>query len=135
MASENPTMALDPKYDHYDYPTTAPMKQSGHPGHLTPEQEAQVYQLRMMLEQRGYTERLDTLTLVMTQQALELRTFADMQGSYDFWEHENLMLSCQSKCQLRVHETMQRLWALTTDMCFKGLSIARTGGKNSISTT
>ena len=69
MASENPNMTLDPKYDDYDYPTTAPTKQSGHPGHLTPEQEAQVHQLRMMLEQRGYTERLDTLTLVGTQKS------------------------------------------------------------------
>lgn len=64
MASENPSMTLDPKYDHYDYPTIAPTKQSGHPGHLTPEQEAQVFQLRTMLEQKGYTERLDTLTMV-----------------------------------------------------------------------
>jgi hypothetical protein len=64
MASENPNMTLDPKYDHYDYPTTAPTKQSGHPGHLTQEQEAQVHQLRMKLEAAGYTERLDTLTLV-----------------------------------------------------------------------
>jgi hypothetical protein len=63
MESENPSMTLDPKYDHYDYPTTAPTKQTGHPGHLTPEQEAQVFQLRMMLEQKGYTERLDTLTM------------------------------------------------------------------------
>jgi hypothetical protein len=75
MASENPTMTLDPKYDHYDYPTTAPTKQSGHPGHLTPEQEAQIYQLRMMLEQRGYTERLDTLTLVLTQKKLWNREY------------------------------------------------------------
>jgi len=64
MESESPQMTLDPKYDHYDYPTISPTKQSGHPGHLTPEQEAQVFQLRMMLEQKGYTERLDTLTLV-----------------------------------------------------------------------
>jgi hypothetical protein len=64
MASENPHMTLDPKYDHYDFPTTAPTAQSGHPGHLTLEQEAQVFQLRTMLEQKGYTERLDTLTLV-----------------------------------------------------------------------
>jgi hypothetical protein len=67
MASENPSMKLDPKYDHYDYPTTSPNKQSGHPGHTTPEQDAQVYQLRMKLEADGYTERLDTLTLVRVQ--------------------------------------------------------------------
>ena len=64
MASETPHLTLDPKYDDYDYPTVAPIQQNGHPGYLTPEQEAQVYLLRMKLEQEGYTERLDTLTLV-----------------------------------------------------------------------
>lgn len=67
MASANPGVTLDPKYDHYDYPTISPNKQSGHPGHTTPEQDAQVHQLRMKLESAGYTERLDTLTLVRTQ--------------------------------------------------------------------
>ena len=57
-------MTLDPKYDHYDFPTTSPNKQNGHPGHTTPEQDAQVYQLRMQLEQAGYKDRLDTLTMV-----------------------------------------------------------------------
>lgn len=57
-------LATDPKYDNYDYPTTAPEKQDGHPGHTTPEQDAKVFQLRTMLEQLGYTERLDTLTLL-----------------------------------------------------------------------
>jgi hypothetical protein len=75
MASENPSMTLDPKYDHYDYPTTAPIEQTGHPGYLTPEQEAQVFQLRMMLEQKGYTERLDTLTMVR-----DLGTCLQVQG-------------------------------------------------------
>jgi len=64
MAAENPTIKLDPKYDHYDYPATSPHKQSGHPGYTTPEQDAQVSQLRTKLEAAGYTERLDTLTLV-----------------------------------------------------------------------
>ncbi|KAK5236697.1 cytosolic factor, phosphatidylinositol/phosphatidylcholine transfer protein, partial [Cryomyces antarcticus] len=63
MASANPTMKLDEKYDHYDYPTTSPTPQSGHPGHTTPEQDAQVHQLRMQLEQAGCRDRLDTLTL------------------------------------------------------------------------
>lgn len=67
MATENPPMKLDPKYDHYDYPTTSPTVQSGHPGHTTPEQDAQVYQLRMKLESDGFTERLDTITLVRAQ--------------------------------------------------------------------
>lgn len=57
-------LTLDPKYDDYDYPTTAPTPQNGHPGHTTPEQDAQVHQLRAMLEQAGYTKNLDTITLV-----------------------------------------------------------------------
>jgi len=65
-------MKLDPKYDHYDYPTTSPNVQSGHPGHTTPEQDAQVYQLRMKLEADGYTERLDTLTLVSARSHVSL---------------------------------------------------------------
>lgn len=52
------------KYDDYDFPTTAPEAQPGHPGHTTPEQDAKVEQLRAELEQLGYTERLDTLTLL-----------------------------------------------------------------------
>ncbi|ETN45411.1 uncharacterized protein HMPREF1541_09242 [Cyphellophora europaea CBS 101466] len=60
----NPEMQLDPKYDDYDYPTTSPESGSGHPGHTTQEQDAQVFQLRSLLEQAGYTERLDTLTLL-----------------------------------------------------------------------
>ncbi len=62
MADEG--IELDPKYDNYDYPIIAPVVQSGHPGHLTPQQQAQVHQLRMMLEAQGYTKRLDSLTLV-----------------------------------------------------------------------
>ncbi|TVY41135.1 Sec14 cytosolic factor [Lachnellula occidentalis] len=65
MASEYPTIQnLDPKYDHYDYPTVSSNKQSGHPGHTTPQQDAQVYQLRTKLESEGHTERLDTITLL-----------------------------------------------------------------------
>jgi len=54
----------DPKYDNYDFPTVSANNQPGHPGHTTPEQDAHVHQLRTMLEQAGYTDRLDTLTLV-----------------------------------------------------------------------
>ncbi|PWI72047.1 Sec14 cytosolic factor [Purpureocillium lilacinum] len=57
-------MDLDPKYDDYDFPYTAAEKQDGHPGFLTELQIAQVHQLRMMLEAEGYTERLDTLTML-----------------------------------------------------------------------
>ncbi|SPO04434.1 probable phosphatidylinositol/phosphatidylcholine transfer protein SEC14 [Cephalotrichum gorgonifer] len=57
-------MELDPKYDHYDFPTKAPIEAPGHPGYLKPEEQAQVAQLRMMLEAEGFTKRLDTLTLL-----------------------------------------------------------------------
>lgn len=60
----NPHMELDPKYDDYDYPTTSPETKGGHPGHTTKEQDAQVHQLRGMLEQAGFKDRLDTLTLL-----------------------------------------------------------------------
>ncbi|KAL4991265.1 CRAL-TRIO domain-containing protein [Aspergillus falconensis] len=61
--AENQTFSAS-KYDDYDFPTTAPEAQPGHPGHTTPEQDAKVEQLRSELEQEGYTERLDTLTLL-----------------------------------------------------------------------
>jgi hypothetical protein len=63
-ATAEKPLPLDPKYDSYDFPTTAPEPQSGHPGHTTEEQDAKVYQLRTKLEQEGYTERLDTLTML-----------------------------------------------------------------------
>jgi hypothetical protein len=66
MAAAPPAreVPLDPKYDDYDFPTVSPTAQSGHPGHTTEEQDAQVFQLRSILEQAGYTKNLDTLTLV-----------------------------------------------------------------------
>ncbi|KEY65368.1 hypothetical protein S7711_04266 [Stachybotrys chartarum IBT 7711] len=57
-------MDLDPKYDNYDFPLNAEQGQPGHAGFLTSEQIAQVHQLRLMLESEGYTDRLDTLTLL-----------------------------------------------------------------------
>ncbi|KAL8932136.1 MAG: hypothetical protein Q9216_006951 [Gyalolechia sp. 2 TL-2023] len=57
-------LKTDSKYDDYDYPTTSPNPQSGHPGHTTPAQDAQVFQLRTQLEQAGYSERLDTLSML-----------------------------------------------------------------------
>jgi CRAL/TRIO, N-terminal domain len=58
------TQNFDPKYDDYDFPTTSPEARAGHPGHTTEEQDAKIFQLRSLLEQEGYTERLDTLTLL-----------------------------------------------------------------------
>ena len=57
-------LQLDPKYDQYDFPVEAPIPQNGHPGYTTPAQDAQVSQLRMMLEAEGITDGLDTLCLV-----------------------------------------------------------------------
>lgn len=61
-ARHEPT--LDPKFDSFDFPIIAPHPQNGHPGYTTEMQEAQVNQLRMMLEHDGYKNNLDTLTLV-----------------------------------------------------------------------
>lgn len=47
-----------------DYLNISHNKSSGHPGHTTPEQDAAVAKLRAELEKEGYTERLDTHTLV-----------------------------------------------------------------------
>lgn len=57
-------MDINEKYDDYDFPYKAAEPQSGHAGHLTDEQIAQVHQLRTELETAGYSKRLDTLTLV-----------------------------------------------------------------------
>ena len=100
MAPENPSMTLDSKYDHYEYPTTSPNKQNGHPGHTTPEQDAQVYQLRMQLEQAGYKDRLDTLTMVCSSyRNVENRPVADGKYSYGFCEHGSLMSNFQDRCR------------------------------------
>ncbi|KAJ5551179.1 Cellular retinaldehyde binding/alpha-tocopherol transport [Penicillium sp. DV-2018c] len=64
MAATESKLPTDSKYDQFDFPTTAPEAQPGHPGHTSPEQDAKVHQLRAELEQLGYTERLDTLTLL-----------------------------------------------------------------------
>ncbi|KAI9901288.1 hypothetical protein N3K66_003105 [Trichothecium roseum] len=57
-------MDINEKYDDYDFPYKAAEPQSGHAGHLTDEQIAQVHQLRTELETEGYSKRLDTLTLL-----------------------------------------------------------------------
>lgn len=76
MATEQKLgMELDPKYDDYDFPTSAPEAKPGHPGHLTAQQQAQVNQLRLMLETEGYTKRLDTITLVGPQ-CSNIRSYA-----------------------------------------------------------
>lgn len=79
-ATNTTSVELDPKYDDYDFPVVAPVKQDGHPGHLTPEQIEKVKQLRASLEGKGYTDRLDTLTLVCD----------DARGGHKSWKGETL---------------------------------------------
>ncbi|KAF2278491.1 uncharacterized protein EI97DRAFT_358910, partial [Westerdykella ornata] len=91
MAAPAPKeLPLDPKYDDYDYPTIAPIPQSGHPGHTTPEQDAQVFQLRSMLEAEGYTDNLDTLTLLRFLRARKFNVQLSKQMFIDFqkWRKE-----------------------------------------------
>ncbi|OAA64684.1 sec14 cytosolic factor [Niveomyces insectorum RCEF 264] len=68
-------MGLDEKYDDYTFPIKPPSppegeeaqqatRLSGHPGYLSEQQQAQVHQLRLMLESQGYKKRLDSLTLL-----------------------------------------------------------------------
>ncbi|CAI4220029.1 unnamed protein product [Parascedosporium putredinis] len=75
-------MELDPKYDDYDFPTVAPVAAPGHPGHLKPEEQAQVHQLRMLLEAAGYTKRLDTLTLLRFLRARKFNVAEAQKWSY-----------------------------------------------------
>lgn len=91
-------LQLDPKYDDYDFPITAPKPLAGHPGYTTPEQDAQVFQLRSQLEAAGITDQLDTLTLVSyapipfpTQTLLTV-------ASYDSFAHASSMLLSQKQC-------------------------------------
>lgn len=103
-----PQIKSDTKYDDYDYPITAPEVKSGHPGHTTPEQDAQVFQLRTQLEQAGYTERLDTLSMVYTDPTPRIFFFLFSKilvpdnffrgNSSDFYERESSMLSWQRLC-------------------------------------
>lgn len=90
-------MELDPKYDHYDFPTVAPVSQSGHPGHTTPEQDAKVHVLRSALEQQGYKDRLDTLTMLRFLRArkfdveLSKKMFVDCENWRKSVELDNLV--------------------------------------------
>ena len=95
MASE---LKTDPKYDDYEYPTTSPNVQSGHPGHTTPEHDAQVFQLRTQLEQAGYTKRLDTLCMVSLRGVVSRLCASLTLNSSDFYVHESSMSTMQGKC-------------------------------------
>ena len=93
-------MELDPKYDaDIDYPHTSPEVKSGHPGHTTPEQDAQVFQLRTQLEQAGYKERLDTLCMVHQFQGMPPGPLTDVAGSCDSSAPGSSMSSTRRQCE------------------------------------
>ena len=97
MASEVKTNS---KYDDYEYPTTSPNVQSGHPGHTTPQQDAQIFQLRTQLEQAGYTERLDTLCMVRFMILVSMLNFFLTYNSSDSSALESSTSIRQSRCKL-----------------------------------
>lgn len=88
----------DSKYDDFDYPTVSPEVKAGHPGHTTPEQDAQVFQLRTQLEQAKYTERLDTLSMVGRSISSCIPYLISIHSS-DFYGLESSMLSKQNSCR------------------------------------
>lgn len=115
---------LDPRYDHYDFPYTSAEPRSGHAGHTTPEQDEKVTQLREQLEKLGYTERLDTLSML---RFLRARKF-DVEAA------KNMYVSF-----LRGSTALPGLYRsdcwLTNMIDWAGLWLARRGGKSSIRIT
>ena len=97
MASK---VKIDSKYDDYEYPTTSPNVQSGHPGHTTPQQDAQIFQLRTQLEQAGYTERLDTLCMVSFMILVSMLNLFLKYNSSDSFALESSTSIRQSRCKL-----------------------------------
>ncbi|KAI1331588.1 CRAL-TRIO domain-containing protein [Xylariaceae sp. FL0255] len=63
-AKAESNMELDPKYDNFNFPITAVENRSGYSGHLNASQQAQISQLRMMLEAAGCKQHLDSLTML-----------------------------------------------------------------------
>ncbi|KAI9670209.1 MAG: cytosolic factor, phosphatidylinositol/phosphatidylcholine transfer protein [Alyxoria varia] len=82
-APQKRPVPLDAKYDNYDHPVESIAQQSGHPGFTTEQQDAQLAQLRMMLESAGYKERLDTLTLLRFLRARKFNVEASKQMFVD----------------------------------------------------
>ena len=91
-------LQLDPKYDDYDFPIAAPKPLAGHPGYTTPEQDAQVFQLRSKLEAAGITDQLDTLTLVLPLHPLFCYMLLTTCPSYGSSAHANSMSLSQKLC-------------------------------------
>ncbi|KAF2969300.1 hypothetical protein GQX73_g4282 [Xylaria multiplex] len=90
---------LDPKYDHYDFPTTSIESREGYSGHLNAAQQAQVHQLRMMLESEGFAGQLDTLTLLRFLRARKFDVAAakKMLVESDQWRNKMTILEVDDK--------------------------------------
>ena len=125
-ATEN-KLPTDPKYDQYDFPTIAAEPQSGHPGHTSPEQDAKVHQLRLMLEQLGYKERLDTLTLL---RFLRARKF-DVEAAKTMYVPPRVSAGARGNAREAPPFSVLSL-LMTFD---PGSSTARSGARNSAQTT
>jgi hypothetical protein len=130
--STNNSLSTDSKYDQYDFPTTAPESQSGHSGHTTPEQDAKMHQLRAELEKLGYTERLDSLTLL---RFLRARKF-DVEAAKTMYVPQTLQV-----LSFYGYPTAGKTlfscfchWALrfANLVCIIGLRTVRRGARNSV---
>lgn len=91
---------LDPKYDDFigQFPTVAPIsdpadEKKGYPGHVDEAQKAQLFQLRSMLEAEGYTQRLDTLTMLRFLRArkFDVNLAKQMFVEYEDWRKKTLL--------------------------------------------
>lgn len=136
MATENP-LPTDSKYDQYDFPTTAPESQSGHPGHTTPEQDAKVHQLRAELEKLGYTERLDTLTLLRFLRARKFDVEAAKTMYVDQFLRGDFFLFLPNNVEILLFSFLSigldfhRYLAIANLICIIGSPTVRRGARNS----
>ncbi|EPS43446.1 hypothetical protein H072_2574 [Dactylellina haptotyla CBS 200.50] len=80
------------KYDNYNFPSIHPDDDvaEGHPGGTKPSHDAMVFQLRTLLEQDGYTERLDTNTMLRYLRArkFDVKLAKEMYVNAEKWRKE-----------------------------------------------
>ena len=69
-------IASSSKYDQYDFPTQTVASETGVYGHLTTEQQTTLDSFRSDLLRDGYSDRLDSLTLVRRCAASSRRIFS-----------------------------------------------------------
>ncbi|KAI0973743.1 CRAL-TRIO domain-containing protein [Xylaria arbuscula] len=110
-------LELHPNYDHFDFPASSIEARTGHPGWLTPDQQAQVHQLRMMLEAENFKGPLDSLTLL---RFLRARKF-DVAAAKKMLVESEQWRNCMTIVERVDKKTygMQRLLSLDNDDPFK----------------